>query len=114
MLELIILTSFTSLGLFIACQKPFILSGVRDWLGDNLGGVKKYNGKEEYYDFDSFIGYLWMPVIGCPICMSSVWGIVIYCLFSSYQWQELPVLILCSCCLNFVIFNNMIKKHIFD
>lgn len=116
MLQLILLTSFASLGFFIACQKPFILYEVRDWLGDNIGGVKKYNGTEEYYQFNSFLDYLWMPIIGCPICMSSAWSILIYSLFSSYtqqSWHEVPVLILCSCCLNFVIFNNLIKKHIF-
>lgn len=115
MLELILITSFSSLGFFISCQEPFVLSGFRDFLGDLLGGTQKVWGNETFYEF-KHIGFIWKPFIGCPVCMASVWGIMIYSLLGTFTTDsiyELPILILCSCCLNFIIFNNLIKKHLF-
>ncbi len=115
MLNLIILTSFFSLGLFITGQNPYVLCGVRDAIATSFGGVYVSSEGEWYYQFNGFMNTLWKPFWGCPTCMSSVWGIVVYTLYIPYSLDsiyELPVLIVSSACLNFIFFNNMIKKHL--
>lgn len=117
MLELIILTSLFTQGLFVVGQEPYILSPFRAWLAAKLGGLARYDESELFFEFDkNWVGELWKPFWGCPTCMASFWGILIYCLVCPLSIQsiyELPVLIISVSCLNFIIFNGLIKKWLF-
>lgn len=114
MLELIILTSIFTQGLFVIGQDPYILAPLRLWLASKLGGLARYDGEEVYFDFNNeIVGELWKPFWGCPTCMASFWGLLFYVLFFSFSvdslWQ-IPMLCVCASALNFIIFNNLIKK----
>lgn len=116
MLELIILTSVFTQGLFIVGQDPYILAPFRQWLAAKLGGVAMYNDNELYFEFDNWICELWKPIWGCPTCMASIWGIISYSIFYEYSINTLwilPLFIISVSCLNFIIFNNLIKKYLF-
>lgn len=112
--NLILLTSLFSLGLFVTGQEGYILYPIRKFIAHSLGGFLKMQEDEWFYEFSgSWEGNLFKPFWGCPTCMASVWGCVIYLLFENVTRatiHELPVLIICSAGLNFIIFNNMIKK----
>lgn len=114
MLDLILITSLTSLGLFISGDPDYALGYVKRLFAASLGGVLVYDGDESYYDFSGrWTGELFKPLWGCPTCMSSFWGVISYLLFAEVSREtlyELPILILSVACLNFVIFNNFVKK----
>jgi hypothetical protein len=115
MIELILLTSFTTLGLFITGY-GFVLNPLRAFIAKMLGGKAFQEEGAWYYEFQNGMGKLWKPLWGCYTCMPSLWGIVVYTLFIPYSVAsiyELPVLILSSACINFIIFNNLIKKWLF-
>lgn len=112
-LALSFLTSFVCLGLYITGSNGYLLFWLKNFIATSLGGV--YLERDEaYHEFENkFIGYLWKPFWGCVTCMASVWGSVVYFLFSKVTHEtiyELPILILCSAALNFIIFNNLVKK----
>lgn len=116
MLELILLTSFTTLGLFITGY-GFILEPIRTFIARLLGGKQFLEEGEWYYVFPTtYLKTIWKPIWGCPPCMPSLWGTVVYTLFIPYSVEsiyELPILILSSSALNFIIFNNFVKKWLF-
>lgn len=115
MLELILLTSFTTLGLFITGY-GFILEPLRTFIARSLGGKPFLEEGEWYYFFKNGMDKLWKPLWGCYTCMPSIWGTAIYFLFidvSRATIYELPILILSASCLNFIIFNNFVKKWLF-
>jgi hypothetical protein len=116
LLELILLTSFTTLGLFITGY-GFVLNPMRAFIAKMLGGKAFLEDGEWYYSFHNGMGKLWKPLWGCYTCMPSLWGIAIYSCLMPYTWAtfyELPILILSSACINFIIFNNLIKKCLID
>lgn len=113
MLNLILITTLFTLGLFVTGQQGYILAGLRDRIARIMGGSYRIDEGERYYHFENDV--FWKPFWGCPPCMASLWGIVVYSVFSTYtlnSFYELPILILCSSGLNFIIFNNYIKKHL--
>lgn len=116
MIELILLTSFTTLGLFITGYS-FILNPLRSFVAKMLGGKAFLDEGEWYYDFNnSALKSIWKPLWGCYTCMPSLWGTIVYTLFIPYSLEsiyELPILILSASALNFIIFNNFVKKWLF-
>ena len=113
MFDVIILTSLWCMGLFVSGNDPYILFPVRKWIAERLGGVYVIDGGEGFFEFESNLAEdVFKPIWGCPTCMASVWSIPFVWLFG--EWQYLPIVIVCSAGLNFVIFNNLIKKYLFD
>ena len=116
MLNLIIYTSLFTLGLFIATGEGFGLHGVKNRLARLLGGRYRQYGEDVHYEFPSkFITELWKPVIGCPICMVSIWGIAIYSLLMPYSVAtiyELPIIMCSSCAINFILYKNLIDDYV--
>jgi len=116
MLNLIIYTSLFTLGLFIATGEGFVLRSAKNQLAWLLGGRYRQDGEDVYYQFPSkFITELWKPLTGCPVCMPSVWGTVIYSLMMPYSVDtiyELPIIICSSCAINFILFKNLIQGHV--
>lgn len=111
MFEAIIITSLFTQGLFIVGSEPFILAPFRQWLGNFFGYWKK-SGDEYYLEAEGIKGELWKPIWGCPTCMASFWGLITFLIFP-YEWYLIPIHLICSSGLNFIIFNNLIKKHLF-
>lgn len=118
MLNLIVLTSLFTLGLYITGSQNYFLNPIQRLLASLLGGVPVYYDGEWEYEFNKeWVFYLWKPVWGCPPCMCSVWGTILYSCFIDYSVNsiyELPVVIVCSSGLNFIIFNNIVKKYLKD
>jgi hypothetical protein len=116
MLELIALTSLFTLGLFITGY-GFVLCPLRAFIAKMLGGKAAIDDGVWYYFFyNHWADKLWKPLWGCYTCMPSLWGIAIYSFLMPYTWAtfyELPILILSSACINFIIFNNFLKKWLF-
>jgi len=81
-----------------------------------MGGRWKAQGDYEYFQFkNKFLENLWMPLLGCPVCMVSFWGVTIYSLIEKYTLNsayELPLIITCSCAVNFILYKNLIEKYL--
>lgn len=116
MLNLILLTSLFSLGFFIVGQQGFVLGGIRRRFANSLGGYLRFDDNEAYYDFEGhWTGELFKPIWGCPTCMSSFWGVISYLLLAEVSiktFYELPILIFGVACINFIVYNNFIKKFL--
>lgn len=117
MLELIFIISLFTQGLFVSGHSPYVLNGIRHRIATSLGGVYRESlaEGEVWYEFNGIMNEIWKPVWGCPVCMSSFWGVVIYSIFIPYTWDsiyQLPMVIIGTACVNFVIFNNLIKRHL--
>jgi hypothetical protein len=40
-------------------------------------------------------GFISKPLILCPTCMASIWGVVIFCLMHGFYVSEIPAMIVC-------------------
>ena len=112
MFDVIILTSLWCMGLFISGSDPYILFPVRKWIAERLGGVYAIDNGEGFFSFEGMVGEFWKPFWGCPTCMASIWSVPFVWMFG--EWQYLPIVIVCSAGLNFIIFNNLVAKWLKD
>lgn len=117
MIELIIIFSIFTLGLYTAASDGFILAPVKHFIAHNiLGGHQYIRDKDEGYEFSpAWIENIWKPILGCPICMVSFWGIILYTLLCGYSIEsiyELPIIIISSCGINFIVFKNLMEEYL--
>ena len=121
MIELILLTSLVCFGVFVSTHEPYVLSGVRHFIGGRIlnGNFRMETSsvgeiEETWYEFDSAIKtFIWKPLLGCLPCMASFWGTIIYSLFVGFSFEalyQLPILILSASGLNYV-FNRHILNY---
>jgi len=84
-----IITSLFCCGLYTSTLKGMILNKPAIWIKNNTSS------------------WLYKPICGCLICMSSYWSIVIYCWFGFFLKKEtifyLPILIPIVAGLNAII-----------
>lgn len=98
-----ILISLAIVGLRIISSKGMILYFLRmpyEWLRD----------KAERTIINKVLWYLLIPTIGCVVCMSSVYTIVInYYYFTVDKWILINIFVVC--CLNAIIYGFYTKLN---
>lgn len=108
--------SLIILGVFICTSEGYIFHKIKLKLSEIMGARISYHNNDIDFLFKKkWQEMLWMPIIGCPTCMVSIWGIVYYtihCQYSIASFYELPELILMSCAFNFIIYKNFMEKHL--
>lgn len=90
-----IINSLFIFGLYKITDEDMILEGVGIWLTETLGS------------------YWSKPVINCPPCMASLWGIFGYLLMSNYLvvcWYLLPVWCICLSGFNYLVSEIVLNK----
>jgi hypothetical protein len=91
LLQFIAIVSLWSWGFYNAFQEGQILGRIGEWLRDEI--------------VDTWL----KPIIGCPVCMPSIHGTVLYLVIGeSFNIVTLFVIIVCASGLNFVI-----KEHLY-
>lgn len=111
---IIILSLFCN-GWYLICHSGNLFDGLRLFYLKAAGGLEKGNG-EILWERKGFLRWLYSPLFGCIICMSSIWGTIGYLIISTpliYHYPVLtthyPVIILSVACCN-VIIKNLYDK----
>lgn len=84
------LAALAIVGIWTSFGKGMIFGWLADWMEE------------------SFHPYVNKPIFSCILCMSSLWGGLIW-LWSGGDWRVLPVFILALCGLLRLISDNLIK-----
>ncbi len=76
------------LGLYNAFRDGQIFGRVHAWL--KVAGVNVIDG-------DAIERRLMIlkPLIGCFVCMPSVWGTLAFLVFTDFEWYYFPIYVLC-------------------
>jgi hypothetical protein len=92
LIPLIVIIALWCWGFYNAFREGQIFGMTGDWMRANV--------RERWLK----------PIIGCPVCMPSIHGAILYLMISSeFYFVSLAILIVCASGLNFVI-----KEHLYN
>ncbi len=92
------------------------MNGSTMWVdikGCSISNKQYYNSYKHLYGY-TFLKYLLSPIIGCVTCMASVYGILIYLHYLSFDIVELLICCLGAAALNafaYAIYEKLIKDN---
>lgn len=114
----IVLTSLTICGLHFVTRSGWVLDFVDYKLIEFLGGRITYSYDDigietRNANLSYWAEYLYKPILGCVVCMGSVWGVISFVVISSFvvpfTWLLLPVFCICVAAMNGIIYFNLLK-----
>lgn len=117
MLDLILTTIITSLfccGLHFITRDGWVLAPLDYFLVERLGGRITYSFSEQIMDDERTVhlkGWaekIYKPLLGCIVCMGSIWGILGGLLFG-VELYIIPILCVLVAALNGIIYFNLLK-----
>lgn len=118
MLDLILTTIITSLfccGLHFITRDGWVLAPLDYFLVERLGGRITYSFSEQIMDEErkvywkrEWLGEVYKPLLGCIVCMGSIWGILGGLLFG-VDLYLIPILCVIVAALNGIIYFNLLK-----
>lgn len=78
-INLIVMSAFAIFGLKVSGDSGMVFCRAKCWLSDRLNAEESAIGK-----------FIFAPIWGCAICMSSTWGSLLYLLFNPLDWWLIP------------------------
>ena len=118
MLDLILTTIITSLfccGLHFITRDGWVLAPLDYFLVERLGGRITYSFSEQIMDDErkiywkrEWLGEVYKPLLGCIVCMGSIWGVLGGLLFG-LDLYLIPILCVLVAALNAIIYFNLLK-----
>jgi hypothetical protein len=112
----ILIISLFCNGWYLITHDGMIFDFLRKWYLEIAGGLEHASGTVYWSKncdggpaYNRVLKFLYNPLFGCIICMSSIWGSLIYwILFYKLAWMSLvlwPVVIVSAACVNLFIYN---------
>ena len=112
------LVSLTCCGFHFVTRSGWVLDFIDTWLIEILGGritysFDEYGNQTMNPNLSYWAEYAYKPLLGCVVCMGSVWGVISFTLFtlliSPLSWFLLPVFCICVSAMNGIIYFNLLK-----
>jgi len=108
MLDILIISLFCC-GLHFITRDGWLLDFIDYALLGALGGAIRY-GVDRSITWKNKLGeYAYKPLLGCVVCMGSVWGVLGSVYFG--RIDQIPVICVCVSGLNGIIYFNLLEKH---
>ena len=100
MIELILLITLFTRGLYYSGSEGYIFEGLRRWVAMRIFRLSEHYNNGYSYHGDAT--NLFKPIWGCSHCMNSFWGVLI-CLWAGSSVIEAVIAICCSVGLSFML-----------
>lgn len=112
MIELIVITALALYGTKVTWQEGMIFERLKKWIDFRFAGIIETGGDNPpvvYLDAPRYkIARIFhKPLYGCPACMVSIWGNLIYWNYYNFTWNHAtatmwPVFLFATCGLTWI------------